>query len=263
MRRPLIIGQCLNASGSRRVARALARRDAGTIAGIARRQIAAGADWLDVCAAGSDDESNDLQWLVQTVQDVADVPLSLDTHNPDALRRALPLCRRPPLINSVTQSQADDLWALLRDWTHCSVVAHCLGEGAADTTVLERLDIARRLADCLQGCGFAAESILFDPLTLPARNGRDAQNRTLQTMTALREQFPMSGVLCAVGNYGFSLEAPMRRAAERYYAASARRAGADAFLCDPIRLGPASLAGLGYSAPDVVGEDVGDVREGQ
>lgn len=263
MNRPLVIGQCLNASGSRRVARALTRRDAAAIADIARRQVAAGAELLDVCASGADDEPHALQWLVQTVQTVVDVPLSLDTHDPDALQGVLPLCRRPPLINSVCLTQSEDVWPLLCDWSHCSIVALCLDERGATTTVRERTEIAARLAVRLHACGFAPERILFDPLTLPTRNGRAAQDATLQTMIALRGRFPTSRVLCAVGNYGYGLSIPMRRLAERSYAEIALRAGADALLCDPISLGLASLRSHSRLAPDVIREDVGNVGEGQ
>lgn len=245
-------------TGSRRVAQAVARRDADAIAAIARRQRALGADWLDVCAAGLRDESDALQWLVQTVQTTADVPLSLDTHDPDALRRALPLCRRPPLINSVSLTQPEDTWAILRDWAHCSVVALCLDEYGAKATADERLEVAARLADRLGDCGFAPEHILFDPLTLPVVNGPDARRVTLQTMTALRERFPASRILCAVSNSGYGLSGPARRAAEREYAQAALRAGADTLLCDPTL-----LACLGDAPPDIVGEEVGDFREGQ
>lgn len=233
MSRPLVIGQCLNAAGSRSVAQALARRDACVITDVARRQAEAGADYLDLCAAGTDDEPGALCWLVHTVQDAIDVPLSLDTHNTEALRRALPLCRRLPLINSLSANQTEETWALLRDWTQCPVVALCLGERGVTATAGQRLKAAARLADRLAACGVPPERLIFDPLTLPAREGRGAQDTTLQAMTLLRERFPTSGVLCAVGNSGFGLTGPLRRTVERSFAGMALGAGADAFLCDP------------------------------
>lgn len=245
-------------AGNLRVAQAVARRDADAIAAVARRQAALGADWLDVCAAGLSDESDALQWLVQIVQAATDVPLSLDTHDSDALRRALPLCRRSPLINSISLTQSEATWALLRDWTHCSVVALCLGEDGPKATVNGRLVVAARLADRLSDCGGLPERIVFDPLTLPAANGPDARWVTLHTMTALREQFPASRILCAVGNYGYGLPTQRRRAAERDYAEASLRAGADALLCDP-----ALAARLGDAASDVVGDKVGDLGKGQ
>lgn len=255
MTRQFLIGQCLNASGSRTVAQVLARRDAAAIANLARQHAEAGADYLDLCAAGTGDEVDDLPWFVQVVQSVVDVPLSLDTHDPEALRRALPLCQRPPLINSVSLGPPASMWALLRDWAHCPVVALCLDEQGADTTAAQRLQTAARLAERLQGCGVPPGNIVFDPLTLPAVNGRDAQNATLQTMTLLRERFPMSHILCAVGNYGYGLSAAMRRLAERAYAEAAFEAGADAFLCDPLdRRLMALLSGLPRaSGPPCVG----------
>lgn len=258
MRWPLIIGQCLNTSGSRRVAQAVARRDADVIAAIARRQVAAGTDWLDVCAVGTGDEPGDLQWLVQTVQTTVDVPLSLDTHNPDALRLVLPLCRHFPLINSVSLTLSEVTWTILRDWAHCSIVALCLDTQGIGASVAARLEMAQRLADRLGDCGFSPEHILFDSLTLPAKNGPEAQRITLRTIAELREHFPASHVLCAVGNFGYGMPTQKRRNVERTYAITALRAGTDTLLCDP-----ALFVGLGDAAADIVGDEVRDVGEGQ
>lgn len=258
MTRPFIIGQCLNTSGSRRVAQAVGRRDADVIAAIVQQQVTAGVGWLDVCAAGMGDESDTLQWLVQTVQKTTDVSLSLDTHDSDALRRALPFCRRPALINSVSLPLSEAMGAILRDWAPCSIVALCLDRQVIGVTVEARVETARRLADHLGEAGVLPEHIVFDPLTLPLTNGLEAQRITLQTMTALREHFPASHVLCAVGNFGYGQSAQKRRTVERTYANEALRAGADTLLCDP-----ALFAYLGDAASDIVGEDISDFGQGQ
>ncbi|MBU0491261.1 MAG: methyltetrahydrofolate--corrinoid methyltransferase, partial [Chloroflexi bacterium] len=72
-----IIGEKINGTRSR-VKKAVAERDAAWIQDLARHQAQAGADWLDVNAGTPPDrEPDDLAWLVQTVQEVTDVPLCL------------------------------------------------------------------------------------------------------------------------------------------------------------------------------------------
>ena len=105
----LLIAQRLNSGGSRTVHEAIQRRDAAVIARIAREQARAGADYLDVNAAawGEAEEPEALRWLVTTVQEAVDVPLSLDSMNADALRSVLPLCRKPPLLNGFSGMTPD------------------------------------------------------------------------------------------------------------------------------------------------------------
>jgi len=86
----LIIAERINAT-RQRVREALAARDAAFLQQEARRQADAGADFLDVNAALDPRQERDLMaWAVETVRDAAGVPLSVDTANPDACRRARP-----------------------------------------------------------------------------------------------------------------------------------------------------------------------------
>src|SRR5512142_3361857 len=97
-----IIGEKIN--GTRKlVGKAIAERDAAFIQNLAKKQADAGAHWLDVNAGTRPDlEPDDLVWLVNLVQEVTDVPLCLDTANPKALRAAMSIVKRTPLINSVS-----------------------------------------------------------------------------------------------------------------------------------------------------------------
>ena len=87
----------------KRVAQAIAERDAAFIADLAKRQAEAGAAWLDVNAGTMPaQEPDDLLWLIDTIQAVVDTPLSLDSANPAALRVAVQAVRKTPLINSIS-----------------------------------------------------------------------------------------------------------------------------------------------------------------
>jgi cobalamin-dependent methionine synthase I len=84
-----IIGEKLNGT-RQRVAKAIAGRDEAFIQDLARKQVEAGADWLDVNAGTRQSkEPEDLIWLVETVQSVVDIPLCLDSPNPTALAAAM------------------------------------------------------------------------------------------------------------------------------------------------------------------------------
>src|SRR6202034_868125 len=97
----LIIGELINCT-RKKVGAAAATRDAEFFKDIARRQVSAGADMLDVNGGLPGQELEVLPWLVNIVQEAVPVPLCLDSADPEALRRALPLCKQRAMINSIT-----------------------------------------------------------------------------------------------------------------------------------------------------------------
>jgi len=97
----------------RNVRDAIVAKDAEAIQRIAKEQIAAGADALDInVGPASADKIGTMQWLVETVQEVTDKPLCLDTPIPSVMEAALKVCDNPRIINS-TNGEMEKLDALL------------------------------------------------------------------------------------------------------------------------------------------------------
>ena len=81
----LIIGEKLNGT-LKKTGAAIAAQDVAFVQDLALRQVAAGADFIDVNAGTAPEcEPDDLIWLVDSVQAVTDKPLCLDSANPAAL----------------------------------------------------------------------------------------------------------------------------------------------------------------------------------
>lgn len=97
-----IIGEKIN--GSRKsVALAIAEKDAEFFVSLAHSQVKSGADFLDINAGSTPDrETEDLVWLVQTVQNAVNATLCLDSSRPEPLRAALKVVDRTPMINSIS-----------------------------------------------------------------------------------------------------------------------------------------------------------------
>src|SRR5512141_3237587 len=97
-----IIGEKINGT-RKRVAQAIAERDAGLIRDLACQQAEAGSTWLDVNAGTHPkQEPDDLVWLIENVQAVVDTPLCLDSANPQALAVAIKAVNKTPMINSIS-----------------------------------------------------------------------------------------------------------------------------------------------------------------
>lgn len=147
----LIVGESLNGAIPS-VAQAIATRDESRIAALARRQVKCGAQMLDVNAggAGGQDECDDLTWLLTTVQEAVQVPLLLDSSNPNALRAAMAICQGLRPILSLATLEEDRLETLLDMAVEygCGLVVLCMDDRGIPMEPLERLEIAGELIQC-------------------------------------------------------------------------------------------------------------------
>ena len=98
----VLIGERINPTGKKELAAALLAGDLDVVRREAVTQVEAGADILDVNVGLPDiDEVALLPQAVKVVMEVVDVPLCLDSHNPQALAAALRVYRGKPIVNSV------------------------------------------------------------------------------------------------------------------------------------------------------------------
>lgn len=95
----IIIGEKINGSIPS-VAKAIEERDTAFLQELAEKQSAAGADFIDVCASVPEKrEAETLKWMIETVQEVTDTPLAVDSPSPEVLREMLPHCNSAGLVN--------------------------------------------------------------------------------------------------------------------------------------------------------------------
>lgn len=100
-----IIGEKINGTRTS-VKKAITGRDQAFIRDLARKQAQAGSAWLDINAGTHPgQEKDDLIWLINTVQAVVDIPLCLDSANPEALAAAIKVVNKIPMVNSISGEQ--------------------------------------------------------------------------------------------------------------------------------------------------------------
>ena len=99
----LVIGELINTS-RKAIKPAVENRDAGFIQELARTQIEAGANYVDVnCGTMVYDEEKTMSWLVETIQDKVSAPICLDSPNPKVIEIGLSLAKNgQSMINSIT-----------------------------------------------------------------------------------------------------------------------------------------------------------------
>lgn len=227
----LIIGERIN-STRKRIGEAVQQGDAEFIRGEARKQLEAGAHMLDVNGGIAGREAELLSWLVRTVQEVTDVPLCLDSADPEALRQALPLCRHKPMINSITDESGrfDSLLPLLREYG-TKVIALCMTAAGPPAGVDDRVEIASRLVDRLTTGGIPIDDIYVDPCVFPISSGAGFGPAVLESVTRIRASFPDVHISCGVSNVSYGL--PARRLLNEVYLLMLIDRGLDTAIIDP------------------------------
>jgi len=228
----IIVGEKINTS-RKAIAEAVGKKDAAAVQAVARAQADAGAQYIDVNAGTFlEQEKVLLPWLVETVQEAVDVPLCLDSPNPEALKEAMAVHKGRPLINSISLEK-DRYDALLPVVTEnpCQVVALCMAQAAMPTTADERIAVGAELIEKLTAAGMALEDIFVDPLVQPVSVDVRMGPAVLAAIAGIPERFPGVGTICGLSNISFGL--PARRLINRHFLGLALAHGLSAAICDP------------------------------
>ena len=165
----ILIGENLNIV-SKTYGPALKERNAGPLQELAVAQTKAGMDMIDInIGPARKDGDQFMEWVVKTVQEVTDIPLSLDTTNPIAMEAGLKAHKGKALINSISlERMTEELPIAVR--YDCDFVGLLWGRDGLPRDVNERGAIAAELLYNANEKGIATERIWFDPIATPAVN---------------------------------------------------------------------------------------------
>jgi len=164
-----LIGENLNIV-SKTYGPALKERNAGPIQDLVKAQAEASMDYIDINIGPARKEGDKfMEWVVKTVQEVTDIPLSLDTTNPIAMEAGLKAHRGKALINSISLERMEEELPLAVKY-NCDFVGLLWGRDGLPRDVNERGAIAAELLYNANEKGIGAERIWFDPIATPAVN---------------------------------------------------------------------------------------------
>lgn len=228
-----IIGEKINGT-RKRVAQAVAERDAEFIMDLARKQTEAGSAWLDVNAGTHPDkEPDDLVWLIDTIQSVVDTPLSLDSANPKALKVAIRAVHKTPMINSISGEPArlTDILPLVAEH-NCPVIALAMNDKKIPETSEKRFEVITKIVKETRALGIPDSSLYIDPLAMTIATNTQSAVIAFETMRCVREQYPEAHLTIGLSNVSFGL--PGRSFVNRYFLSLAMQNGLDSAILDPL-----------------------------
>ena len=229
----LIVGELINAS-RKSVAAAIEARDSEAVGRLASDQVAAGARYVDVNAGTFQDREAELMpWLVETVQNAAHSPCSLDSPNPSAIEAAWAVHQGAPMINSISleKERYDTLLPLIRG-AACRVVALCMSDEGMPETRDQRMRIAERLIQGLTQAGIALEDIFLDPLVQPVATNTQYGVEFLEAVERIMKTWPGVHTLCGMSNVSYGL--PNRGFINETFLAMAVARGLDGAILNPL-----------------------------
>jgi len=229
----VIIGERINPTGRKKVLAALQQGNFDIVRKDAVDQVAAGAAILDVNAGvPSADEPELLKQVMQTVMEVVDVPLCIDTADPDALRAALEVYEGTPLINSVNGEEKSmaAVLPLVKEFD-AAVIGLCMDDDGIPPTPQDRLAVAGKILERAAKLGIPPEKVIIDPLALTMGSDHTAGKVALDTIGLVIAEF---GVNITMGASNISFGLPDRRAINATFIAMAIHAGMTCPITNPL-----------------------------
>ena len=230
-----IIGEKINAT-RKNIENAIRERDASFIQDLVRKQAEAGANYLDVNSGMPlypEEEADDFAWLVPLIQEVADIPLCIDSAYPLVIETALKLHQGRAMINSVNgdPKSMDSIFPLAKQY-ECKVIALTSSrEAGIPSNSTDRLKIAEKIAKEAQNHGIPLENIYFDPLVLPLSTDHKNGSVFLETLREIKASLGPARTISGLSNISYGL--PKRKRVNHAFFVLAVECGMDAAILDP------------------------------
>ncbi|MDR3170056.1 MAG: methyltetrahydrofolate cobalamin methyltransferase [Treponema sp.] len=247
----IIIGEKINGSIPA-IAKAIAEKDADYIRNIARKQAEAGAAFIDVCASVPEDvELETLKWLIDSVQEVTDTPIAIDSPSAAICVQAIPLCKKPGLINSVSMegNKVDMVFPIIANTTW-ECVALLSDDTGIPKTSEKRLQVFEALMKKAGAYKIAPNRLHIDPLIEMLCTSEDGIAKITATMQKIKQQYPDIHLTGGASNISFQL--PARKYINRGFIILAMNAGMDSAILDPLNK---DMMGLIYATEALLGQD--------
>lgn len=247
----IIIGEKLNGSIPS-VAKAIAAKDAELIKDRAIKQAQAGATFLDVCASVEEEvEVETLKWMIDLVQEVTDTPICIDSPSAKSCVGAIPFCKRPGLINSVSLEgdKIDTIFPVIADTEWECVALLCDNDGIPDS-VERRMKVFHGIMEKAKEYNIAPSRLHIDPLVVTLSTDETALTVFAECCRQIKAEYPDIHITSGLSNISFGL--PARKNVNQAFMVLAMNAGMDSAIVDPTNK---NMIGMIYATDALLERD--------
>ena len=248
--RPLLVGERINAQGSRKIKRLLLDDAYDDIMLVAREQVSGGAHVLDICCALTErtDEDEQMRILVKKLAQSTEAPLMIDSTEPKVMEAALKMYAGRPIVNSVHlengRTKMDSIMPMVME-AGAAVVALTIDPEGMAKTAERKLEIAKAIYTiAVDEYGLPPGALIFDDLTFTLATGDaeyiDSAVETIEGIRLIKKELP--GVLTSLGvsNVSFGLKPHARAALNSVFLHHCVEAGLDLALVHAKEIQPYS-----------------------
>lgn len=229
---PVIIGERINPTGKKRFKEALRKNDIGYILGEGLAQSKKGVSVLDVNVGLPEiDEPQMMVDVIKALQGVTDLPLQIDTVNPQAMEKAMRIYNGKALINSVSgkEESMNAVFPLVKKYGG-TVIAVTLDENGIPSTAEERINIAKKIILRAREYGIEEKDIIVDPLAMAVSSDAESANTTLKSVKMLHDM----GIKTSLGVSNISFGLPARADVNSVFYTMAMQCGLDCAIINPF-----------------------------
>ncbi len=237
----VLIGERINPAGKKKLQEALRTGNLEIVRKEALAQAEAGADILDVnVGTFGVDEVILLPQAVQAVIDTVDIPLCLDSANPEALEAALKIYKGKPLINSVSGEEHSlaKVLPLVKEYG-AAVVGLLQDDEGIPKNAERRVSIARKIVERAEATGIPRQDIVIDCLAFAVGADTSSGPAVIEAIRRIKAEL---GVNMTLGASNVSFGLPDRDLLNNAFVVIAIAAGATCLIVDAAKIRPIVLA---------------------
>ncbi|MBE9206916.1 methionine synthase [Nostoc sp. LEGE 06077] len=244
----LIVGERLNASGSKKCRDLLNAEDWDGLVSMARAQVKEGAHILDVNVdyVGRDGV-RDMHELVSRIVNNVTLPLMLDSTEWEKMEAGLKVAGGKCLLNSTNYEDGEPRFLKVLELAKkygAGVVIGTIDEEGMARTAERKFAIAQRAYRQAVEYGIPPTEIFFDTLALPISTGieedRENGKATIAAIRRIRQELPGCHVILGVSNISFGLSPASRIVLNSVFLHEAMAAGMDAAIVSASKILPLS-----------------------
>lgn len=227
-----VIGERINPTGKKRFQQALRSRDMNYVTELAIQQQEAGADILDInVGVPGLPEAELMAEVVQAVQSVTDLPLQIDSTNPEAVEAGLRVLNGRGIVNSVNgeKEKQDRILPIVKKYG-AAVVGLAMDEKGLPKTAEDRVRVARNILEACGAYGIPREDVFIDCLTLTVSAQQDQAMETLRAVERIHREL---GLHCVLGVSNISFGLPARAHVTASFLTQAMYCGLDLPIINP------------------------------
>ncbi len=244
----LIVGEKLNASGSKKCRELLNVEDWDSLISMAKAQVKEGAHILDVNVdyVGRDGE-RDMHELASRLVNNVTLPLMLDSTEWTKMEAGLKVAGGKCILNSTNYEDGEERFYQVLDLAKkygAGVVVGTIDEDGMGRTATKKFEIAKRAYNAAIEYGIPPHELFFDPLALPVSTGieedRENGKATVEAIKRIREELPGCHILLGVSNVSFGLNPAARQVLNSVFLHECMAVGLDAAIVSANKILPLS-----------------------